>query len=194
MSWRSKVVWSEGLFLRPHHFQQGDRYLEWATTARTRNLAPFSWGFSRLDIDHGLAQRGKFGLEAAWGVMQDGTPFQLEGKEELPGASADRRQDRQSHRLARLPGSLAQHARGGAARQRLGEPLFPCLRDLHRLHLRAARGGGDRGRASAHGAASRERAQARLQQPSRRANREARERRRAARSRIRADRADLPSA
>ncbi|CAN2534903.1 hypothetical+protein [Methylocapsa aurea] len=84
MSWRSKVVWSEGLFLRPHHFQQGDRYLEWATTARTRHLAPFSWGFSRLDIDHGLAQRGKFGLEAAWGVMQDGTPFQLEGKEELP--------------------------------------------------------------------------------------------------------------
>ena len=28
MSWYSKVVWSEGLFLRPHHFQQSDRYLE----------------------------------------------------------------------------------------------------------------------------------------------------------------------
>ena len=28
MSWTSKVVWSEGLFLRPHHLQQSDRYLE----------------------------------------------------------------------------------------------------------------------------------------------------------------------
>ena len=28
MSWYSKVVWSEGLFLRPHHLQQNDRYLE----------------------------------------------------------------------------------------------------------------------------------------------------------------------
>ena len=28
MSWYSKVVWSEGMFLRPQHFQQQDRYLE----------------------------------------------------------------------------------------------------------------------------------------------------------------------
>ena len=28
MSWHSKVVWSEGMFLRPQHFQQQDRYLE----------------------------------------------------------------------------------------------------------------------------------------------------------------------
>ncbi|WP_034996125.1 type VI secretion system baseplate subunit TssK [Beijerinckia mobilis] len=84
MSWRSKVVWSEGLFLRPHHLQQNDRYLEWVTASRTRRITPFAWGFSRLEIDHALAQRGKFGLEAAWGVMPDGTPFELEGKEELP--------------------------------------------------------------------------------------------------------------
>ena len=28
MSWDNKVVWSEGMFLRPQHFQQHDRYLE----------------------------------------------------------------------------------------------------------------------------------------------------------------------
>ena len=28
MSWYSKVAWTEGLFLRPHHFQQNDRYHE----------------------------------------------------------------------------------------------------------------------------------------------------------------------
>ena len=34
MSWYSKVVWSEGLFLRPQHFQQQDRYLEHLLQAR----------------------------------------------------------------------------------------------------------------------------------------------------------------
>ena len=28
MSWRNRVIWSEGLFLRPQHFQQQIRYLE----------------------------------------------------------------------------------------------------------------------------------------------------------------------
>ena len=28
MSWDSKVLWTEGLFLQPHHFQQADRYTE----------------------------------------------------------------------------------------------------------------------------------------------------------------------
>jgi type VI secretion system protein ImpJ len=26
--WDNKIIWSEGLFLQPHHFQQHDRYLE----------------------------------------------------------------------------------------------------------------------------------------------------------------------
>jgi type VI secretion system protein ImpJ len=28
VSWDSKVLWTEGLFLQPHHFQQADRYTE----------------------------------------------------------------------------------------------------------------------------------------------------------------------
>ena len=28
MSWRNKVVWSQGMFLQPHHFQQEARYTE----------------------------------------------------------------------------------------------------------------------------------------------------------------------
>ncbi len=28
MSWNNRVVWSEGMFLRPQHFQQQDRYIE----------------------------------------------------------------------------------------------------------------------------------------------------------------------
>ena len=34
MSWDSKVLWTEGLFLQPHHFQQADRYAETETVKR----------------------------------------------------------------------------------------------------------------------------------------------------------------
>ena len=40
MSWYSKVAWSEGLFLRQHHFQQNDRYIERLLENRVRQLAP----------------------------------------------------------------------------------------------------------------------------------------------------------
>ena len=28
MNWFSKVVWSEGMFLRPQHFQQHERFID----------------------------------------------------------------------------------------------------------------------------------------------------------------------
>ncbi len=77
MSWYSKVVWSEGLFLRPHHLQQSDRYLENLVEARVRHITPYPWGFSALEIDRDLAQQSRFGLRRAAGVMPDGTPFSI---------------------------------------------------------------------------------------------------------------------
>lgn len=37
MSWNNRVVWSEGMFLRPQHFQQHDRYLETLVDGRCRS-------------------------------------------------------------------------------------------------------------------------------------------------------------
>jgi len=84
MSWFSKVVWSEGLFLRPAHFQQGDRYLERLVEARTGHVTPYPWGFSALEIDRDLAQQSKFALRRAAGIMPDGTPFDMPGDSPLP--------------------------------------------------------------------------------------------------------------
>jgi type VI secretion system protein ImpJ len=50
MSVNSKVVWSEGLLLQPHHFQQHDRYLENLVQARCAGLRPYPWGVSALKI------------------------------------------------------------------------------------------------------------------------------------------------
>ena len=51
MSWNNRVVWSEGMFLRPQHFQQQDRYIETLVESRSHAAQPGAWGFSQLLID-----------------------------------------------------------------------------------------------------------------------------------------------
>lgn len=84
MSWYSKVAWSEGLFLRQHHLQQSDRYLEKFIQNRARYSSPYPWGFTHLEIDKDLAEQNRFGLRRATGIFQDGTPFDLPGTGPLP--------------------------------------------------------------------------------------------------------------
>ena len=86
MSWNAKVHWTEGLFLRPHHFQQADRYVESAIESRTRFVTPYPWGFSAFEIDLDLAQQSKFGLRRAAGVMPDGGLFDFPGESPAPAA------------------------------------------------------------------------------------------------------------
>jgi type VI secretion system protein ImpJ len=75
MSWYAKVNWSEGLFLRPHHLQQADRYVENLLESRTQHITPYPWGFALLEVDRDLAQQSKFALRRGAGVMPDGTVF-----------------------------------------------------------------------------------------------------------------------
>jgi type VI secretion system protein ImpJ len=84
MSWYTKVNWSEGLFLRPHHLQQADRYIENALESRVRHVTPYPWGFAHVEIDRDLAQQSKFALRRATGVMPDGTVFDIPGDSPLP--------------------------------------------------------------------------------------------------------------
>ena len=84
MSWYSKVVWAEGLFLRQHHLQQHDRYVEHLVDLRSRHVRPYPWGFSSLEIDRDLAQQNKFGLRRASGIFPDGTPFDLGDTSPVP--------------------------------------------------------------------------------------------------------------
>ena len=39
-----KILWSEGLFLTQHHFQEWDRYHDKNLTFQLRSLVPFAWG------------------------------------------------------------------------------------------------------------------------------------------------------
>jgi type VI secretion system protein ImpJ len=84
MSWYAKVAWTEGLFLRPHHFQQNDRYHEHRLEQRVRLVTPYPWGFVHVEIDRDLIQQAKFSLRRASGVMPDGTPFDIPADSPLP--------------------------------------------------------------------------------------------------------------
>ena len=84
MSWDNRVLWSEGTFLQPQHFQQHDRYLEVLLEARTRALRPYSWGFVELTLDDALLELGKLALRTARGVLPDGTPFDCPARDPLP--------------------------------------------------------------------------------------------------------------
>jgi len=84
MSWNNKVIWSEGMFLRPQHFQQHTRYLENYVEGRSAVLRSYPWGFKRLQIDRQLLTLGKFGISNAQGVFSDGTPFNIPDDEDTP--------------------------------------------------------------------------------------------------------------
>ncbi|BFG78811.1 type VI secretion system baseplate subunit TssK [Paraburkholderia terrae] len=84
MSWNSKVIWSEGMFLQPQHLQQHDRYLQTQLETRAAGLRPYSWGLTVLEIDEQLLKLGKVALLSCAGVMPDGTPFNLPADDDLP--------------------------------------------------------------------------------------------------------------
>jgi type VI secretion system protein ImpJ len=84
MSSNNRVVWSEGLFLRPQHFQQQERHLERYVEGRTRELRAHSWGFIEIEVERDLLAIGKFGLRRASGVFPDGTPFSMPDDDPLP--------------------------------------------------------------------------------------------------------------
>ena len=77
MSWHNKVVWSEGLFLRPQLFQQQERYLEHYAHKRAATLSPFFFGFSHYSLDSEALALGKVIVKSASGVFADGTPFDM---------------------------------------------------------------------------------------------------------------------
>src|SRR5687767_1515617 len=84
MSGHNKVIWSEGLFLQPQHFQQQERYLERYVETRCQALTPYSWGFADVEVERDFLGIGKFGLRRAVAVFPDGTPVRFPDDDPLP--------------------------------------------------------------------------------------------------------------
>jgi type VI secretion system protein ImpJ len=84
MSWHSKVVWSQGMFLLPHHFQQEARHVEYLLDMRARAAGVHAWGFFELELDESLLALGRVGLARASGILPDGTPFRIPQLDAVP--------------------------------------------------------------------------------------------------------------
>lgn len=81
---KNRVVWSEGLFLRPQHLQQMERSLESLIDARTAGATAHGWGFTRLQIDDEALKTGRLSISRAAGILPDGTPFKIPEESAAP--------------------------------------------------------------------------------------------------------------
>src|SRR6266576_1057938 len=61
-AWDNRILWSEGTFLQPQHFQQHDRHLDAQLEQRTRALRPHGYGFLEIAVDESLLELGKLAL------------------------------------------------------------------------------------------------------------------------------------
>lgn len=86
MSWESKVIWSEGLFLQPQHFQQSDRYTESLISGIARGVMPYVWGVRELTLDDELLRLGQFAIKSIDGITPDGATFRVPAVDDLPTA------------------------------------------------------------------------------------------------------------
>jgi len=84
MSAHNRVIWSEGLFLQPQHFQQQDRYFEQYVETRVRSLVSYAWGFTEVEVERDFLKIGKIGFRRLVGVFPDGTPFRMPDDDPLP--------------------------------------------------------------------------------------------------------------
>jgi type VI secretion system protein ImpJ len=80
----SRVVWSEGMYLGPHHFQVQNRYFEDSIRFAAGSLWFSSFGLAGVELDAEALQNGTISLVHARGIFPDGLPFNMPESDELP--------------------------------------------------------------------------------------------------------------
>jgi len=72
-----KVIWSEGLFLTPHHFQQWDRYYEDFLNFRLRAITTFMWGVDEIRFNEEALENGVAEVVRCRAILPDGLAVDL---------------------------------------------------------------------------------------------------------------------
>jgi type VI secretion system protein ImpJ len=80
----SRVVWSEGMHLGPHHFQVQSRYFEDSIQFATSSLWFASYGLSGLELDADALHNGTVSLLHARGLYPDSLIFNMPESDALP--------------------------------------------------------------------------------------------------------------
>lgn len=85
MSLYNRVVWQDGMFMKPQHFQQLERFQNKFSGMLNAYSSPLFWGITCIETNSELLSLGKIGITKAEGILQDRTPFQLPQQANLPG-------------------------------------------------------------------------------------------------------------
>ena len=84
MSRTHRILWGEGVFLRPQHFQQQDLFQD----DRLRRCLGFTgahpWGVEAVELDRAALAGGVLGVARLDLTFQDATFFEAPGREPLP--------------------------------------------------------------------------------------------------------------
>lgn len=84
MNQHSKVLWGEGLFLCPQHFQQQDAYHETRLHEISRIIQPFLWGLRSVRFDLNSLSSGILRVIELSVVFPDGELYSAPHRDELP--------------------------------------------------------------------------------------------------------------
>jgi type VI secretion system protein ImpJ len=77
MKFLSQVVWSEGMYIGPHHFQAHRRYFEDSIRFSITALWPAPYGLLGALLDEEALRNGTLSLIHARGIFPDGLAFQV---------------------------------------------------------------------------------------------------------------------
>lgn len=80
----SKVVWSEGMYLSPQHFQAQSRYFEDCVHFAATSLWDAGYGYSSYQLDAEAIRNGTVALRQACGIFSDGLLFDMPESDALP--------------------------------------------------------------------------------------------------------------
>ena len=79
-----KILWGEGLFLRPQHFQVQDRYHEQHLNQTIRATIPFAYGIQDIRFDENQLGLHVLALEKIEMIWQDGEIYSAPAQDLLP--------------------------------------------------------------------------------------------------------------
>lgn len=82
----SRVVWSEGMYLGPQHFQAQGRYFEDSVRFAVSSLWYQPYGLLGYALDEEALRNGTLSLVHARGMFPDGMPFLMPESDSLPAA------------------------------------------------------------------------------------------------------------
>ncbi|KVC61651.1 type VI secretion protein [Burkholderia ubonensis] len=84
MSYSAKVLWGEGLFLRPQHFQRQDAYHEARLFESIQAIQPYNWGVRAVRFDRDALGSNVLRLAELSLVFPDGALYAAPQADDLP--------------------------------------------------------------------------------------------------------------